>query len=243
MDYNNPENGSLNHIKMFCARAGFETPLQNFDKVTTIDVNAVDSYEHTIITSNSSGYIPGDRNDTDEWKNGKINKVDKITKWHSKSNNYIPSPYIKLNRNEVLCPQYNSNATSDFNGKYNTKILTSLHTAEDCKTSPTITNSYDYGCYTAPVCCSRYKTEGTQSGDWYLPAIGELGFIGARYNIIQNSLISLGPKIATNFDYECYYWSSTEYDERQFWGMWYKNQNIYPLRKGYLNFVRAFLMF
>ena len=183
MDYNNPENGSLQHVSMYFGQYSVDTPLPNQINFTTIDPNAVGSYDGTTIGADTFGYLPTDRKDN-TWETGKENKVDKGTKWNKYATIYLPSPYMKVNGKEVLCPQYNTNATSDFDGKGNTAILTNLHTIEDWKTVDKITNQTSPNHSPAAVCCARYKTEGTNSGDWYLPTIRELGFIMPRFNEI-----------------------------------------------------------
>lgn len=87
-----------------------------------------------------------------------------------------------------------NNALSDFDGKSNTATLVALGAN-----------------YKVSVACSRYSTEGTSAGDWYLPAMGELAYIMPRFKVIQNSLTKLGSKALALND-RGYYWSSTEYD-------------------------------
>ena len=243
MDYNNPENGSLQHVGMCWGQSGVDTPIKNQTTFTTIDIEAIGSYEGTTIGSKCYGYLPTNRID-DSWKPGMENKVDKGTNWNGYVNVYVPSPYMIVNGKEVLCPQYNSNATSDFNGKSNTEILTKLHTAEDWKTVDKITNNGEPNYSPAAVCCARYHTEGTNSGDWYLPSIGELGFIMPRFNGIQNSLKALGERVVLPLDNDEYcYWSSSEYGGcnafimfANYSGFGYRHKNYgYP-------YVRAFLM-
>ena len=243
MDYNNPENGSLEHIKMYFGQNEVNTPIKNQTTFTTIDQNAVGSYEETTIgTNDRNGYLPSDR--IDIFKNGIVNNVDKGTIWNPDADIYLPSPYIKVNGKEVLCPQYNSGALSDFDGKGNTDILTNLHTVEDWRTVSKITNDYYSNCALAAVCCARYKTEGTNSGDWYLPTIGELGFIVPRFNEIQNSLQTLGEQKALMFNvvYDYVYWSSSEYDSD---GAFVIGPNDSQLGTSFKNsfypYVRAFL--
>lgn len=108
---------------------------------------------------------------------------------------YIPSPYLENgNRNPSYynnnTPSYwDGNCLSDFNGKENTEIILSHATSQtNWKTASTIINSGDTGYYPAACCCWRYHTSGTSQGDWYLPAMGELGYLGCRLNIIQETL-------------------------------------------------------
>ena len=251
MDYKNPESGSLQHVGMYWGQYEVDTELPNLDKFTTIDPNAIGSYEGTTIGSNSYGYVYLSSNRKDEdlyWKIGEENNIDKGTHWNSNKDEetifYIPSPYMKVNGKDVLCPEYNSNATSDFDGKGNTDILTSLHTVEDWKTVSKITNEEKKPCYPAAVCCARYKTEGTNSGDWYLPTIGELGFIMPRFKEIQGSFQTLGERVAITLatGYSCY-WSSLENDSKFAFCVDTGNSALGNYAKNYgYPYVRAFLM-
>ena len=242
MDFNNPENGSLKHIKMYFGQYGVDISLPNLNKVTTIDPNSIDTYEGTTIGSNRYGYLSSDRTDTDKWKFGIVNNVDICTHWHKDVNVYLPSPYMKIDGKDVLCPEYNSSAMSDFDGKGNTAILTSLHTAEDWKNASKITNDSGQNYSPAAVCCARYKTEGTKSGDWYLPSIGELGFIAARFNEIQDSLLEIGGNKAISFGNNEIYWSSSKYSTnstRYIYTAYFFNYNYANNRYAY---AIAFLM-
>ena len=242
MDYNNPESGSLQHVEMYFGQFGVNTKIENKTTFTTIDPNAIDSYKGTTIGYNTEGYLPTDRKD-DVFQPEKENKVDKGTTWHKTAGVYLPSPYMVVNGKEVLCPQYNSGALSDFDGKGNTDILTKLHTVEDWKTVDKITNGIGSDCATAAVCCARYKTEGTQSGDWYLPSIGELGFIMPRFNEIQGSLQALGSDRTRTLTTSLYYWSSSEYSNKNSFLWRIIDGYIYPgWGKNYSNSIFAFLM-
>lgn len=108
---------------------------------------------------------------------------------YSENSGRIPSPYLGSDRN----PTYYNNtfALSDFNGKENTRILTDLITVPNWKTNDVILNSYDMGHYPAVACCWRYSTVGTSCGDWYLPAIGEVGYIAVRCKAINKTLANI----------------------------------------------------
>ena len=244
MDYNNPENGSLKHVYLYWGQSGIDTTINNQTTFTTVDQNAIDTYEGTTIGSNEGyGYLPSNRQDISSWVGAIVNNVDKGTKWYYNKTTFLPSPYMKVNGKEVLCPEYNSGALSDFDGKGNTAILTKLHTIEDWKMVDKITNRTSSNYSPAAVCCSRYKTEGTNSGDWYLPVIGELGFIMARFNEIQNSLHTLGSNTALPLGViNSSYWSSSECDSSYVF-IWNPNRSCfsYGCKYGY-SFVRAFLM-
>ncbi len=92
---------------------------------------------------------------------------------------------------------------SDYNGMLNTEIIASSHInlGEDSTTS-------------AAIYCNEYSTEGTNAGDWYLPAAGEL------YNYVYGNYSILSPVYVeglswSSFNY--YFWSSTEFGSNLAW--------------------------
>lgn len=133
---------------------------------------------------------------------------------------YCPSPYINSDLNsgnynkfygttEFDDPETTSfNSYSDFRGIVNTKIITdSVTYQQDWKTSETIlvdTNNKTGGCFPGACCCARYKPLGTKAfvecsteelyigrKFWYLPSIGELGYIPSRIYDIDNTITRL----------------------------------------------------
>lgn len=61
----------------------------------------------------------------------------------------------------------------------------------------------------AAILCDDFRTVGTNSHEWYLPAIEELKIIGENFDLIQNGLNSLNNNTSTQLKNE-YYWSSTK---------------------------------
>lgn len=106
------------------------------------------------------------------------------------SSNQSPSPYLTDgSRNpgyyQTISPSSSNNALSDFNGKGNSETLWGLATAQsNWKTDSTIEDNSGDNYFPAACCCWRYHTDGTQQGDWYLPACGELGYVVASINKI-----------------------------------------------------------
>ena len=116
---------------------------------------------------------------------------------------------------------FNIRDTSRLNGKENTaKILADWdkpydETYEDYKTVPCITPTWKgIHNYPAAAACWRFKTDGTNQGDWYLPATDEIG------NELSNgmSLCQLDQKISAAGGETLsghplnYYWTSTKAD-------------------------------
>jgi hypothetical protein len=133
----------------------------------------------------------------------------------SKNSNYSPNiVYASTGFGGVGKPYYN--AFADFGGYANTQALidavntahpeyegwqsyphywdpawTHSHTAESSYQEPK-TNPMDFGHdFNGTWCSWRFHTPGTNKGDWYVPALGELGYMFARfgvYNTITNAI-------------------------------------------------------
>ena len=138
--------------------------------------------------------------------------------YHADSNTYAPSPYGKGEiRNplyyQTTSPASVNNALSDFNGKQNTQILANLSTYQpNWRTDSTITSQSVQNHFPAALCCQRFKTEGTNPGDWYLPSCGELGYFCVRnYKILRNinKIEKVFGECCTKYFNDREYWSST----------------------------------
>lgn len=198
-----------------------DSPAPNFDGVPTTD-NA----GSTTIGYSSYGYLPSD---SDSF-NGDVSYVDKKTKYHYDVNDsYIPSPYLGDAPNPAYYQEIEGgNALSDFNGLSNTEALVGAGER-----------------YNAAHACWNYKDAANSNLQWYLPAMGELGYLMPRIKQINESIQAVGgiPVEEGNF------WSSSEI----FWGdvglpeiyAWHLNTydgNVYDYIKGYSNFVRSFAL-
>ena len=158
--------------------------------------------------SASSGYLPSDKfkfsgtqcaHDTDAYYN-------------SSSSFYIPSPYLTDgSRNpgyyQTSSPSSSSNALADFDGIGNTeKIIMKRGTRDYDSWKPGRITQPDYP---AASCCDMFHTEGTQQGDWYLPACGELGYIIPPFTKINDAIgkmrtaygSSVGVELLSGLDY------------------------------------------
>lgn len=125
---------------------------------------------------------------------------------------YAPSPYIG---SDYKSGEYNEsygttkfdtssdfNALADFDGSGNTQILIQQRGTKDYSSwKPTYNKESDYP---AASCCDMFSTIGTKQGNWYLPAMGELGYIPPRlYDINDtisklNSAYGVGVQLVTN---------------------------------------------
>jgi hypothetical protein len=140
------------------------------------------------------------------------------------------------------------NPLSDVNGALNTATI--IAAASATETVGAITNSYAEGHYPQAMACHRFYTAGTQAGDWYQPAMGELAFVGARLDTINTTLEALDTLAVPVGDYDTnatlgfYLWSSSGYGSYSAWGLGTDNGGLFNYNKydGSPNYrVRAFL--
>lgn len=187
-----------------------DTSLTNFKRVPITD-NA----GSTSSGSYENGYLPSDR-----FSSSAVSFVDPKAKYY-RTDNAIPSPYLGEAPNPEYYKDISSykNALSDFNGLSNTETLVGLGAD-----------------YEAANACWKYK-DGASNLQWYLPAMGELGYLVARFNRINYVITALGG-VAVAGDY---FWSSSEY----IYGYAYTLSTGSGLvtsshRKSYTNYVRPF---
>lgn len=181
VDSNGNASDSHKYIYWEESSSHIDTSLTNYNRVPTTD-NA-----GPISTgSYSYGYLPSDNFDNIQ------SYVDPVAKYYFDDYDcYIPSPYLGDKPN----PEYNkiissgNNALSDFNGFINTQTLVGLGSD-----------------YVAANSAWKYK-DGVSNLQWYLPAMGELGYIIPRFNLINNSISTVNG-VAVDGDF----WSSSEYD-------------------------------
>lgn len=161
------ENGdqSDSNVGIYWAVYGIDTDtsLTNYIRVPTTD-NA----GSTSTGTSGYGYFPSDMfTGTQSFVDPKV--------MYCKTINLIPSPYLGDSPN----PEYYQdisvgNALSDFNGLSNTQTLVGLGTG-----------------YAAANAAWKYN-DGKSSLQWYLPSMGELGYLMPRCNDINNTIITLG---------------------------------------------------
>ena len=99
-------------------------------------------------------------------------------------------------------------AKQDFNGKANTAAIKAY--------------SSSLSMYPAAKYVYEYKTSGTNAGDWYLPAFGEL-YTAYTYQDFLNYALSLAGKE----EIELYHWSSSEDSDVFAWYVRFDNGNEY----------------
>lgn len=245
MNYSTPDTGSTSYQNMCWGQDDVDiSDMTNYSKVCHV------GYKGSIsnITQGITGeaYLPSDKFSTFQ------NPYDTDTYYYWDTDySLIPSPYDNYDgRNpayyQTSDPSSTTNAMSDFDGVGNTTKLTNLATAQsDWKTASTITDKHYNSYYPAACCCWRYHTDGTKQGDWYLPACGELGYIVAKYNKIQQSFSKLisayGSTVVAQLGDSNSYWSSTEFSSYGARTVSASDGKVRLDGKNYGSCVRAFL--
>lgn len=201
MSYSTPDTGSINHEKFYSGNYGYIDVLTNFKYSPYIGINYnVGDSNCIVIGKEFYTYIPSDYfygtqcpHDTNSYYTEDVGQmIDMYMDMYA-----APSPYLTDNsRNssyyQTSSPSSEFNCLSDFGGNANTAALLNLATSQsDWKASSTITNSNDRGYSPAACCCWRFHTDGTKQGDWYLPAMGELGYIISRLRAINTAILNI----------------------------------------------------
>lgn len=235
--YGDPDNGSNFSSFMFGSNYT-DITLNSYTFVSVISPKNT-STKIEPDASLAQGYLPSDK-----YKGGSYPSLTDSDAGYAYvsygSRYFIPSPYD--NGYKSIYYSYpldtNESCMSDFDGVYNTNIFLSLATAQsDWRTASEITNYSTPGYYPVVCCCWRYHTIGTNQGDWYLPAIGELGYYFARYSIIRKTL----DNFELDSEYIGHYWSSTPSNQSQVWAL--RNDNYGQIAHYYKNDVAAAKMY
>ena len=112
--------------------------------------------------------------------------------------------------------------TSYIGGKWNTQQCLSKATNQDQYICDGVTNNSGEGYCSPACCCVAYSTPGTKSGDWYLPAIGELYQIYANKTAINEKRTTL---VGSGFSGNGY-WSSRENSSRNEYTVSFYNGSV-----------------
>ena len=82
----------------------------------------------------------------------------------------------------IQCADTSAEVIADFNGRHNTELMLELCTGQpNWRTDPKIEANGGKGYAPAAQTCWRYHTPGTNQGDWYLPAGGEMYVTMGKY--------------------------------------------------------------
>ena len=122
-----------------------------------------------------------------------------------------------------------SKAKQDFNGKANTAAMKAYNSNNSWLNYPAAKYAYEY------------KTTGTNAGDWYLPAFGELYTVYSNKDYMNYALSLVGKKdIPTDY----YHWSSSEYSEYIAWDLMFSDGSVNDYNKyDSYDYVRPVLAF
>ena len=255
MSYTSPNTGTTategnGGVNMYWGGNGVDLELRNSDRVVTVDGNfsATDPNDEGVSYSGNTR-LPG----TDPAWTVIENLVDPGTHWATTSGTHGPSPYLSDGSRSKVYLKEENNCLWDFNGKGNTDVIMAAQTADWSGT--TITNNYNAGNYPAACCCRRFSTIGTNPGDWYLPAVGELAYLPVRLKEINLSLMALEKYVSAirvggknsqwpsgTYGYWC--WSSSEYSSTYARYVFTIDGTVDSLNKSYTdsgNRVRAFI--
>lgn len=188
MNSNSPDTGSVNYSIVSVGGWGYDIPSLSNYRVFNTTLNTYDgSINGTTGITDNDGELPSDS------ASGIMCKHDNTAYYVGKTGKYLPSPYLNNgDRNpgyyQTTSPSNAGNALSDFDGLGNNEIMINLVTKQpNWKTDDSIIVDYPKGYHAAACCCWRYHTEGTDQGNWYLPAIGELGYFVVRFEKISNT--------------------------------------------------------
>ena len=190
MNYSKPEAGSTSVQGMYAGQCGTDLSLVNKQRIS--------------LSRNSYyGYLASDNF---------TNNVGSDGRGYYDTSDNIPS---FLNNDGT----WNTNETSgyvlgDIDGKSNTQVWLDAASAQSgWQTASTITNNGNPGYSPAACCCARYHTNGTNAGDWYLGAAGEMAMIITNLKAINTKLGLINAQYSTHCISSLlanYYWSSTE---------------------------------
>ena len=120
-----------------------------------------------------------------------------------------------------------SKAKQDFKGKANTAAIKAYNSS--------LSN------YPAAKYAYNYTTTGTNVGEWYLPAFGELNTVYSNKDYMNYALSLVGKKdIPTDY----YHWSSSEHSKYSAWVLTFGNGGVYDYSKDInILYVRPVLAF
>lgn len=143
-------------------------------------------FQQSVIGLKNESYIP-----TDNYSNY-ICEHDKNSGYPSVTADkfFSPSPYLTDgSRNKMYYqttdPSSDLNCLADFDGQNNTKKIVEERGPKDYESwTP---SQWKYEDYPMASCCDMFYTDGTNQGDWYQPAAGEVGYLASRYKKISDS--------------------------------------------------------
>lgn len=199
--------GSAIGIKMFSSGGSIPAAITTPQSCVGVD-GPPKIYQDRFEYSSYNACIPSDAIGAHDTVGSQLSGDGK-SKYYYRIGPFAPSPYTV---DGLKNPLFFMECLSDINGKTNTDAMLSHVTVEGWQTANTITNSSARGHFPAACCCWRYSTMGTEHGDWYLPAVGELAYACVRQHEINEILAEINTWKAGSalLLTRNWYWSSTE---------------------------------
>ena len=115
-----------------------------------------------------------------------------------------------------------SEVYDDFKGKEYTEIIKNN---EKYKKDNSYFPAFDY--------CLKYKTKGTESGDWYLPSTGELHrMLNMNRDVINYAFFIMGTTLIKD---DTDYWASAENSSTGAWGCYASSAHLYNWNRKWLS--------
>ena len=230
VDYKNRE-GSYKPVSIYWGAYDKE-----IEDLTDYDLDTAQSYipGTTTTSTGNNAYIPTNNHRVKH----EHNIDDQATYWHwcreVDGDSYFPSPY---NANETKSTIYHTSDTllADMDGKANTEILRTFTNDGDGYSLDNVLNVSSSSYCTAAIACLAYRASffgdtyfdysNDETRGWYLPSIGELGYLCARIEKIDRVRRFFGAAPLWN----TWLWSSTEYSQYNAWDL-----NLYEDYFGYV---------
>ena len=224
MNCDTPKTGSTSPQSIYCGDYG--TIVSGLDQKNDFPYMGG---SNTSVTTNASVsfntsycYLPSDS----KGENG-------LNNWDATNQSNSNEHFYSTSYNYYMCSPYKQDGSKD------TRYFSTSNTGDYSSWTPSTSSQSDYP---AASCCDMFSTVGTNQGDWYLPAAGELGYAIVRMQAIQNSMQALVTKgytaglLSTH-----YYWSSTQYSSDNAVRLGFPNGYVSHNSKRTFDYVRAFL--
>ena len=176
--------------------------------------------------------------------NSFINPLNSNEWFVDEGHEFMCSPYKEDDTKEE---KYFTYSLADFDGKANTEKILAVDNSysTDWQTADTINNVYnDKYTHPAAQACWRYYTDDTKQGDWYLPSMGEFGYVICKRKTINDSITLLNESyeqtLGVNND-NITTWTSTLYSSSSAYYGGSISGFFTEQSKNYLHAIRGFL--
>ena len=248
MSAKTPEVGSTSYEYMNWGGFAYDTyrDIDGLENLSSKYQQCIGTDGELIGSQNNWGYLPSDKFDNYPAPSDKLAGY-----YYSDGSVYIPSPYSYEWASQMYGKGKNGDSfLADINGKTNTDVLIAAETLQstwqtDDAIISTTSGERDYTSHFPPaLCCRRFHVGNTVAGDWYLPAIGELGYVMPRWIVIKAALSQVravaGAQFAALLGEIDIYWSSSENSQVYAYYLYTDDGYVGDRNKNYGSCVRAF---